>query len=409
MEEIEALSFVRRKENFFKYRLKEKYFSSSATREVFKILERFFKEYPAKEIASKKNLKLEVEAEGDEKKILYETIKLLPMKIDEEIGRRKIQDFIQQGIAKSILRENLPAIEGEGKVDIPSLKESLEEINLISPVEDTTYNYEEGIESFRQTFTGQGRPFLTGIEDLDESLYPPPMTGEQWIVLGPPGRGKTQTLLNLTYRAAEQGGNCLYVTAGDQGLNRILHRLNPIVSGIPWQRLEDPSVRAAGLLRRRVRENIISKGGKITIQDWSDSSCCPTDVESLMIQGKYDFVAIDYPDIMFADKGSRYKERRHEIASIFASIRRIGVKYDALMWCGSQANRSSFDKTIVTMKDSAEDIQKCWVADGIVAYCQTEEEKEESVGRFFLAKFRRPKVKHYEIPIEIDEDTGRIL
>ena len=409
MEEIDALSFIRRRENFLKYKLKEKYFGSSATREVFKILEKFFKGYPDKEVASKRNLKLEVEAEGDEKKILYETIRSLPIKIDEEVGRKKIADFIQQGIARNILRENLPAIEGEGKVDLVSLKESLEEIDSISPVEDTTHDYAENVESFRQVFTGQGRPFPTGVDSLDEALYFPPMSGEEWIILGPPGRGKTQSLLNFMYHAANQGASCLYVTAGDQGLSRILHRLNPIISGIPWQRLEDPSIRTAGLLRRRVRENIISKGGKIKIQDWADSGCTPSDVESLIVQERYNFVAVDYPDIMMADKGSRYKERRHEIASIFVALRRMAVKYDLLMWCGSQANRSALDKHKITMKDVAEDIQKCWVADGIISFCQTEEEKEEAVGRFFVAKARRPKVKSYEVPIEIDEDTGRLL
>jgi len=352
---------------------------------------------------------LMVEAEGDEKKILYEAIRSLPAKTDEEIGRKKILDFIQQGIARNILRENLPAIEGEGRVNLISLKESVEEISTISPIEDTTYDYGENIESFRQVFTGQGRPFYTGIKALDEALRLPPMTGEQWIILAPPGRGKTQTLLNLTFRAAELGGNCLYVTAGDQGLSRIVHRLNPIITGIPWQRLEDPSARVAGLLRRKVRENIISKGGRIRIQDWSDSSCCPADIEALIIQGGYDFAAIDYPDIMVADRDSRYKERRHEIASIFSAIRRIGRKHDVLMWNGSQANRPSLDKARVTMKDTAEDIQKCWVADGIVTYCQTDEEKEESVGRFFIPKVRRPPLKSYEIDIEIEEDTGRII
>jgi len=408
VEEIDALSFIRRKENFLKYKLKEKYFTSSATREVFNILERFFKEYPDKEVASKRNLKLEVDAEGDEKGILFETIRALPVKIDEDVGRKHILDFIKQGIAKNILRENLPAIEGEGKVDLESLRESLEEISSISPVEDTTYDYGDNIESFRKVYTGQGRPFSTGVKALDEALRLPPMTGEEWIVLGPPGRGKTQTLLNLTYHAAAQGGNCLYVTAGDQRLPRILHRLNPIISDISWQRLEDPSARTAGLLRRRVRENIISKGGSIKIQDWSDSSCCPADIESLVVQGNYDFVAVDYPDIMIADKGSRYKERRHEIASIFIALRRIAVKYDLLMWDGSQANRSALDKLKVTMKDMAEDIQKAWVADGIIGFCQTEEEKEEEVGRYFIAKARRPNLKTYEVPIEIDEETGRI-
>lgn len=409
MDEIDALSFIRNRENFTTYRLKEKYFGSSATRAVFKTLERFFHNYPDKDIASKKNLRMEVEAEGDEKKILYDLIRSLPVKIDLDMGRKKIMDFIQQGIAKSILRENLPTIEGDGKVDLDALKESLEEINQVRPIEDTTYDYAEGVESFRRSYSGQATSFLTGFKELDEALPFAPTTGEEWIIVGPPGRGKTQTLLNLVSNAAQQGAKCLYVTAGDQGRSRIEHRLNSIVSGIPWQRLEDPSVRAAGLLRKRVRENIIANDGSIKIQDWSDSSCCPNDIEALVVNGDYHVIAVDYPDIMFANKDSRYKERRHEIASIFGALRRIAVKYDILLWCGSQANRSSLDKVKVTMKDVAEDIQKCWVADGIITFCQTEEEKEESIGRFFIAKARRPKLKTYEVVIDIDDDTGRIL
>jgi len=408
MEEIDALGFIRRRENFTRYNLKEKYFSSSATREVFKILKKFFKNYPDKDVASKKNLKMEVDAEGDERKLLYEIIRSLPTKIDEDQGHTRMLEFVQQGIAKSILRENLDALEGEGKIDIGTLRKGLDEIDKSTPLEDTTYDYAEGVESFRRVYTGQASLIATGIPSLDESLPWVPTTGEEWIIVGPPGRGKTQTLLNLVFRAAEQGASCLYVTAGDQGRNRIEHRLNSIVSGIPWQRLEDPSVRAAGLLRKRVRENIISNGGSIKIQDWSDSSCCPQDIEALLNISSYTMLAVDYPDIMFSNPDSRYKERRHEIASIFRDLRRLAVKYGILVWCGSQANRSALDKVKVTMKDVAEDIQKCWVADGIITFCQTDDEKEDYIGRFFIAKARRPRVKEYEVNIMIDENTGRI-
>lgn len=409
MEDIDALGFVRRREYFTRYKLKEKYFGSSATREVFKILKKFFKSYPDKEVASKRNLKLEVEAEGEERRIIFDIIRSLPTKIDEDQGHTQIIGFIQQGIARNLLREGLAGLEGEGKINLETLKKGLTELSSITPLSDSTYDYVEGVESIRRAYTGESRMIDTGIPSLDESLPWVPTTKEEWIVVGPPGRGKTQTLLNLVFRAAEQGASCLYITAGDQGRYRVEHRLHSIVSGISWQRLEDPTVRAAGLLRKRVRENVIAKGGSIKIQDWSDTSCCPQDIESLVVQGDYTLIAVDYPDIMFSNPDSRYKERRHEIASIFRDLRRIAVKYDVLVWCGSQANRSALDKVKVTMKDVAEDIQKCWVADGIITFCQTDDEKEDYTGRFFIAKARRPRVKEHEVNIIIDEDTGRIL
>jgi len=112
---------------------------------------------------------------------------------------------------------------------------------------------------------------------------------------------------------------------------------------------------------------------------------------------------------MIMRSNSRYQERRHEIASINSDLRRIAVKYDLLVWAGAQTNRSALDKKKFDMKELAEDIQQAWVADGILAFCQTEDEKADELARLLIVKARRPPLKTYEIPVQVDPETGRVI
>ena len=107
-------------------------------------------------------MKLEVDAEGDEKKILYEAIRALPTNVDPDVGGPAIQKFIQQGIAKKLIQENTPALEGKGSVDIQGLISGLEEIKNLRKVENTTYSYIKEIETFHQVYNKATTIYKTG-------------------------------------------------------------------------------------------------------------------------------------------------------------------------------------------------------------------------------------------------------
>lgn len=412
-EEVEnaIIGLLRQKKYYNKYYsiIRPEYFVNEYTAILYDYLGLFFSKYPDKEMASKRNLKLSVDLKGDDRKAMIELISSLSFKEeDADVVGDKIKEFIKNGIAGAVLRKNLKAMGGEGEYDIDDMVNQLQVAKDFDLSPDEIYDYGEETNSLHRTFKLSGTMIYTGVEGLDYSLGFPPTTGELWIIMGPPGRGKTQFLLNMVVNAAAQGKRAIYITAGDQGRLRVQGRIDSLISDISFTSFSDPSQRTLGLLRKRVRERIISPGGKIYIQDWSDTSCTPNQIEGLIqvIEEGVDLVAVDYPGLMRPNK--RYLERRHEIGSINNDLRRIAVRNDILVWAGSQSNRSALDSKVITMKHLAEDIQQAWVADGIGAYCQTPEEEEEDMGRIYLAKARRPKIKQYEVPILIDPDTGRI-
>ena len=406
--ESALLSFIRRKKVFDKFArtMDESFFDNLYCRRIFNAVKEYFTRYPDKEMVSKRNLKILVNGEGEDKKVLFELIAGLDHDVDPDLMNDQMRTFIREGILRNALRKEVPALEGKRQFNVEMITEALRAARELELKSDSLYDYVTETQAFHKTFMQAGTSIPTGILQLDEALRIPPTTGEEWVIMGPPGRGKTQMLLNLVVNAAKQGFTALYVTAGDQGLVRVSRRLDSLVSGIPWHRVESESDRALGLLAKRLKHNVVQKGGKILIQDWSDSSCTPSQVEALLTTVDVDLVAVDYPDIMRPDK--YYSERRHEIGSIFDALRKVAVKRGVLMWCGSQANRSSLDRNKITMKDVAEDITKCWVADGVITFNQTTEEHEEGLGRFFVAKARRPPLKEYEIKFMIDTETGVI-
>lgn len=408
--EVSILSLLRERE-FFEYygnSIDESYFTNPSTAAVFRYIKKYLRLYPDNTMASKRNLRVLVEEEGDERKLIKEVISNLNSTFDRELVIDKISQFVKEGILRSMMRENLQAFEGRKEFNLEKMMEDITKAKEFEILGKTVYDYTAETEQLHRTFSLDGQPVLTGISDLDALLPVPPVTGEEWIIVGPPGRGKTLFMLNILCNAAEAGFVGLYISAGDQGRRRIQARLDSILTDIPYDLFKDPSSRVLGLLRKRVRERVISKGGKIYIQDWSDTSCTSSQVEGLIqsLGGKVNVIAVDYPDIMRPNV--YYKERRHEIASIFSDLRRLAVKYNILVWAGSQANRPSLDKLKITMKDVAEDISKCWVADGIVTFGQSEEEKEENMARLYLAKVRRPPLSTYEVNVQINQKTGRI-
>lgn len=411
-DEVESalLGFLRIRENYEKYAgdIKADYFSNEYVQHIYKYVEEFFTTFPDRKMASKKNLRMMVNEVGDEKKIIIEIIKTLSGgNSSDTFLISKIGEFVKNGIVRQAIKDNYAALEGKAQFDVEGMYGELQRARDFSLTGSTLYDYTTETDSLHRTFGEDEESIYTGIEVLDNAIIPAPCLGEEWIIIAPPGRGKTLTLLNILVAAACQGHTVIYITCGDQGRIRVQKRIDAMASGLSYRRLEDPTKRTLGLLRKRVRENIISKGGQFYIQDWSDTSATPLQVESLVkaVPG-VSAIGVDYPDIMRAS--TKYFERRHEIASIFTDLRRLAVKHNVLVWAGSQANRSALNKQRVTMSDVAEDIQKCWVADGIITFCQTEEEKDEGMGRFYIAKARRPPLRDYEVKFLIDDKNGRI-
>ncbi len=132
--------------------------------------------------------------------------------------------------------------------------------------------------------------------------------------------------------------------------------------------------------------------GELIIKRYPARSCNINTIRGhltrLMTQKNFrpDLIVIDYGDLVQPLR--HYSDKRFELESVYLDMRDLGVEYGCPVWTASQANRGSMSKKIITMEDLAEAFNKANIADFMLAICQTTEEKEDNIMRFYVAKQR---------------------
>lgn len=227
----------------------------------------------------------------------------------------------------------------------------------------------------------------TGIHHLDFVMHGGLGRGELGVVVAPPGRGKTSTLINFGYGALLAGYNVVHYTL-EMKETRVLKRYDARLAGaynkVKW---DDVSTYAAELARRAAKHI----KGDLIVKEYGTRkagvSSLYAHLSLLVAQGfRPDLTVIDYADIMKPER--RLGEFRHEQAGIYEDLRGIASEFNCAVWTASQAGKMSLDKATVTMADFAESFEKAAIVDAAVGLCQTQSEKAKGICRLFGAKFR---------------------
>jgi replicative DNA helicase len=151
-------------------------------------------------------------------------------------------------------------------------------------------------------------------------------------------------------------------------------------------------------------------GAGLHIKDYTASLCSVQDLrvylERLRSKGfNFDLVIVDHADLMYSPR--QYKERRFELSSIIAGLRRLASEFSVPIWTASQATRKAGEAGKTRLWDIAEDIGKANWADFAITLSQSDQEKEESIAYLKLAKTREdggnPKVQ-----VVIDYETMKM-
>ena len=248
----------------------------------------------------------------------------------------------------------------------------------------------------------------TGIKHLDYSLGGGLGRGELGIVLGPPKRGKSTTLINFAFgaltrirdNATSAGGfNVVYYTF-EMKLKKIARRFDDRVAakvkvkspgGTDMQLIElkhsNPE-QYTEILSERIDKLV---QGKLILREYPTRTCTPTMIRShlrlLAGQGfEPDLVIVDYADIAKAER--RKGEMRHEQAGIYEDLRQIAGEFNVALWTGSQGNRDSHEADVVDMTNFAEAFEKAAIMDAGISFCQSPEEKLRGHCRLFLCGLR---------------------
>ena len=97
-------------------------------------------------------------------------------------------------------------------------------------------------------------------------------------------------------------------------------------------------------------------------------------------------IIVDYADLLRSV--THYKEKRNELESIYEGLRGIAQEFSCPIWTASQTNRSGLSAEVITMEQISEAFNKCFVADFIFSVSRTIEDKQNNLGKIFIAKNR---------------------
>jgi len=239
----------------------------------------------------------------------------------------------------------------------------------------------------------------TGLPHLDYALGGGLRRGELGVVVAPPKKGKTTTLINFGFGALTSatpdavtdrtGFNVLHLSL-EMHQDQILRRFDDRLAGehkIKLKRIK-PKEYVAHLEKRMPLVL-----GDLYVKSYPTRSLTPSGLRSLLTllasQGfTPDLLVVDYADIMKAER--RMGETRHEAAGIYEDLRTIAGEFNVACWTGSQASKGAMEKETITIADFAESFEKAAIVDCAIGFCQNEEERRENPQecRLFLAAYR---------------------
>lgn len=259
--------------------------------------------------------------------------------------------------------------------------------------------------------------FMTGISELDKHDIMP-RRKELFLFIAPPKKGKSWALINVGKWALLQRKRVLHVTL-EMSEARVAQRYMQSIFSVSKREahvktpqfiteggqlvdlryeeverltLEDPNIRSklASKLKTKLKRSppLMIKEfptGQLTIAHLNAY------LDTLERLHKYtpDILILDYPDLMNIDG----KERRTETGKIYQDLRGIGVQRNIAIVTASQGNRESSKAKTITDDMVAEDYSKIAIADNVITYNQTPEEKKLGLARLYVSNGRNDEDK----------------
>lgn len=253
-----------------------------------------------------------------------------------------------------------------------------------------------------------GERIPTGIPHLDFAMDGGLGRGELGVILAPPKKGKTTTLINFGFGAlaASFGYNVVHYSM-EISKEKVISRYDDRLMGKRVILKRRDPVTYVDLLRQRVEETIV---GNLYVQHYHTRTATVGTIRShlslLAAEGFHpDLIIVDYGDIMKPQR--RLGEMRHEQAGIYEDLRQLGGEFNAGVWTASQTSKGALEKDVVTIADFAEAFEKAAIADAVWAFCQTDAERIEQKARLFAAALRSTEDGR-TVEVDIRRDHCRI-
>lgn len=188
----------------------------------------------------------------------------------------------------------------------------------------------------------------TGIAPLDKQIQGL-ARGELGIIFMPPGRGKTNLLINFAVSALRNGYSVHYITVADQGKQELVPRIDTCILGSPGH----PSMSEKDLQDRHALA-IKTLKHRLWISDFTAQECSIDNIERVIDHCESDLVIVDHADDVLSPYSHDPTVTRHSLRVVYLALKKLGVRYDLPIWTASQSSELSWFMTRTGVADMSE-------------------------------------------------------
>jgi len=269
---------------------------------------------------------------------------------------------------------------------------------------ETNFGYDY-MADFETRFVPRYRvPCTTGWPEIDKLCGGGLGKSELGVVIAPTGAGKSMALVHLGTQAIKEGKTVIHYTLELQD-TIIATRYDSCITGYPLSDIIN--------FKEEVYDEIKDLDGSLVIKEYPTKSASTntikTHLSKLIKRGiTPGMVIVDYADLL--KPVVVRKEKRSELESIYEELRAISTEFQCPVWTASQTNRSGLNAEVITMEQISEAFNKCFVADFIFSISRTIQDKQNNLGKIFIAKNRNgPDGMIYNIFMDTSNVNIRIL
>jgi len=206
--------------------------------------------------------------------------------------------------------------------------------------------------------------------------------GDLFVLVAPPGGGKTWGLVAVGAHAVKQGRTVIHYTMELQE-PYVGRRYDANFSGISAQNLKYHKDDIEGILKTVEGQLLI----KYYPPKTASVQTLRAHIESCILQGyPPDLVIVDYGDLVKPISG--FREVRHQLENIYEDLRTLAGEYRIPVWTASQANRSAMEEDVIGGEKISEAFSKLMVADFVMSLSRKIQDKIGGTGRWHLIKNR---------------------